>query len=137
VGIQWEYSENRTFKAWLSSLDSSAFSRLMPSGNGPYKLRNEQTVAANWNDLTSKSLNIAIRYDEMGISVGAGQTVWTCTTPQGLYYDPNEINCCDQWTSEMGSGHAGSADTMATPNWSYSAQPICSGENSHLYCIEQ
>jgi len=121
------------FKAWLSTDDQDAASRLTHSTQ-PYYLTNGVKVAQNWDDLLTPPLLAAINFTEKGEQAGATTTVWTATNPDGTNWP---VSDCTVWSSDGNNGYYGLRDaTDATWTKSGSSQQ-CKSKMAHLYCFQQ
>jgi hypothetical protein len=118
------------FKAWLSTVASSASDRLTHSSD-PYVLVDGTPVANDWDDLVDGSILVPINLDASGQLRGGD--VWTGTLPNGLPYTQDD---CSGFTN--GTDGIGLCGSTASTNgsWTASSTPECSLE-LRLYCIEQ
>lgn len=120
------------YKAWLSTSTVQPADR-MHHARGPYVRLDGQQIAADWEALTSSTLENPINVDEHGESVVAG--VWTGTTAAGTRI-PNTQHCSDweygdsQQTGWIGDGTA--TDAL----WTHGVETDC-GALVRLYCFEQ
>lgn len=136
------------YKAWLSTRLTTAASRLTHS-TGAYRLIDGTTVAANWDELVSGTLQNPIDHDELGHLysapsncgiVGGVLPVWTATTYEGVYEQAFDETCVN-WTEievggfygDGGVGNAQAADTF----WTESLCAIACVDHASLYCLEQ
>lgn len=126
------------FKAWLSTLSTSAASRLTHS-NEPYVLSNGVLVANDWADLTSGTLRHEFdqtESPELAPPNAAGScnplVFWTSTDERGSQFGGD----CDGWTttSEAVDGHLGVISTGAT--WSTFCFGGCD-TSAPILCLEQ
>lgn len=135
-----------TFKAWLSSSESSPATRFNNVAKaGPYRLvRNAETdgdnpppsVAASFTDLVtcnlpgSDCLQHAIDRTQRGGKVRLGTRVWTGTLSRGVAAP----DTCSGFTARE-DGVAGNL-LEATGAWTNAEVISCFGQG-HLYCFEQ
>lgn len=141
-----------TFKAWLSDSTTSAAQRLTHSAV-PYVDVWGRRVANDWYDLTSGTLQEAIKVDEKGYdytnalgcdpvfqAFGVG-SVWTNTRWDGTA--SGGPNCMD-WTDNRSNDQGGEGGLVgfycyATRGWTDPMNPATSGcaAERTLYCIQQ
>jgi len=120
------------YMAWVSSSEVQPADR-MYHARGPYMLVNGLQVAANWDALTSGTLERPINVNEMGDTMVAG--VWTGTDISGLRL-PNTQHCAD-WTYGDSDQTGWIGDCGATDaTWTRGIQTDCGGGGA-IYCIEQ
>ncbi len=121
-----------TFRAWLSTAETAAASRLLQS-QGRYVLVNGLVVAENWGGLVSGTLLHPINVDENSQT----QTLRTWT---GTLFDGQPAfgsDFCDGWTSFSGDFMGGTGiSTAVDASWSFFSHAGCAFD-LHLYCIEQ
>jgi len=122
-----------TFKAWLSDSNTSAATRLTHA-TMPYVLVDGTVVAANWDGLTSGSLQHAIDRDETGMH--SNSLVWTGSTPDGSLLHAS-VTCMD-WSSADFSYYGGYGGPTQTGSWTqvYDYGLSCKNFLS-VYCLEQ
>ncbi len=118
------------FKAWLSTMASSASDRLTHSSE-PYVLVDGTPVANDWDDLVDGSILVPINLDASGQLRGGD--VWTGTLPSGLPYTQGD--CAGFTNGTDGIGLCGTTASTAG-FWTANATPECSLA-LRLYCIEQ
>ncbi len=129
-----------TFRAWLSDSTTAASSRLTHA-TVPYVLTDGTLVAADWNGLTSGTLQAAILLTEAkGVPPTSATTcgtsaVWTGSStsgsPAGAY--------CANWAGvalDGGTGGVAGNATSTSNNWTDDCTAACTGQAA-LYCIEQ
>jgi len=125
-----------TYKAWLSTSDTSASSRLYHSPI-PYKLVDGMVIDDNWDDLTKEgsALNNPIYRTEQNVSSEPnGYAVWTGTSSSGEIVG---FDHCLDWTSASSTKTAPIGHSNITNfRWTFESTPDCSNLNS-LYCFEQ
>jgi len=120
------------YKAWLSTSTIQPADR-MHHARGPYIRLDGRQIAANWEALTSGTLENPINIAENGDLVEAG--VWTGTTTAGTRI-PNTQHCSDwEYGSSDQTGWIG--DSTATDAlWTHGVETDC-GALVMLYCFEQ
>jgi cysteine-rich repeat protein len=127
------------FVAWLSTMNMSAYMRLIPS-QLPYKrLGDFATVASGTGAFVDDMvLEAAISYDELGQSLGTETQcademiwVWTGTNVDGT----PATNHCVNWVSFAMAGQIGLA-TAATAQWTSGCGAPSCGKLARLYCVE-
>lgn len=120
------------YKAWLSTSEVQPADRLYHA-RGPYVLVNGLQVAANWDALTSGTLENPINVSEKSETVSAA--VWTGTDIKGLRI-PNTQHCSD-WTYNDSDQTGWFAVSTATDAfWTQAVESDC-GAKAALYCFEQ
>lgn len=131
-----------TYKAWLSTADEDAASRLSHA-TVPYRLPNGDKIADDWDDLTDGALSRNFcNFDEFGMEkqqvgciVSASGSTWTATAPDGTFTGPGS---CLGWTSS--SGGAGSArrgfNEQSNASWTSGIDGTCNAQKA-LYCFQQ
>jgi cysteine-rich repeat protein len=121
-----------TFRAWLSTAESSAADRLLHS-HGRYVLVNTLVVAENWDGLVSGTLLHPIDVDEM--SQTQSTRSWTGTLVTGEPAFASDF--CDGWTTFSGdlTGSTGIVPAVDA-TWSFFGEVSCDAD-LHLICIEQ
>lgn len=120
------------YMAWLSSSEVQPVDR-MYQARGPYVLVNGVQVAANWDALTSGTLEHPINVTEKNEVLEIA--VFTGTDISGLRL-PNTQHCSD-WTSNDLEKTAWIGDSSATDAlWTRGVEASCGGSGS-LYCVEQ
>jgi hypothetical protein len=124
-----------TYKAWLSDTTSSPSSRFVPS-NGPYRLVNGTTIAANWTDLTDGTLLAPISVTETGGGVGATDNTWTYTRMDGTPGGINTVHCKNWSTSAPISGGDVGGANFIDDLWTQAGGSSCDSA-CHLYCFQQ
>jgi hypothetical protein len=141
-----------TFKAWLSSMATTASERLTHS-TGPYVLTDGTRVASSWAGLTSGTLLHAIDLTETGkpapiptIMCGSANilpSAWTSTAPDGGLAGQKDT-CADWATNGLSYGATLGVVGQTNATWtagcgsesSVNNNPVCESTAS-LYCIEQ
>ena len=119
------------FRAWLSTVDTSAASRLNQA-SVPYVLVNGTRIAEDWDDLVDDELLEPIDLDAAG-QVQTGD-VWTGTLPSGQPYAEGD---CVAFASEASNIRSLCGSTMfADGRWSEAQTPFCS-TRLRLYCFQQ
>ena len=122
-----------TFRPWLSDSKTSAADRLFHSP-GRYVLVNGLVVAADWQALTSGTLELPINVTEKS-ETASGSAVWTGTLPSGQPAFGSSF--CDDWTNHSKLQKAGRGSKKQTDTWwTFFEQGDCGSEMA-LYCIEQ
>ncbi|MBK7823672.1 hypothetical protein [Nannocystis sp.] len=120
------------YMAWVSTSVVQPADR-MYHARGPYVLVNGQQVAANWDALTSGTLEHPINVTEKSETVNS--TVWTGTDITGMRI-PNTQHCSD-WTYNDSDQTGWAADGTATDAfWTRGAEVMC-GASAAIYCFEQ
>jgi cysteine-rich repeat protein len=120
------------YMAWVSTTEVQPADR-MHHGRGPYVLVNGLQVAADWDALTSGTLEHPINVNEMGETMVAA--VWTGTDITGLRL-PNTQHCSD-WTYGDSNQTGWIGDCGATDaTWTRGVESHC-GAGAAIYCIEQ
>jgi len=119
----------KTFKAWLSTYDTSPAERFAKDGS--FVTVKGDEIASSWDDLTDGSLATPI-LDEYGHAASA--YVRTATMPNGWL--ENETGTCGAW-SESGHGYSsGGHSSMMDMEWTFAVMLGCYQQAS-LYCVEQ
>jgi hypothetical protein len=135
-----------TFKAWLSSDDVTAASRLTHA-SAPYHLADGTPIAASWADVVGGLLQHPIDLDETGaLDTRAGScidaasvAVWTATAIDGGHvYNPIDANyTCTNWTLVgPGWGMLGSSG-QSDGRWTDAGCAEGCSTQGALYCFEQ
>lgn len=120
------------YMAWISTADVQPAER-MYHARGPYVLLNGKQIAADWDALTSGSLEHPINRTENGDTVDVA--VWTGTDITGERM-PNTQHCSD-WTYNDSDQTAWIADATATDIlWTRGVESYCGGLAA-IYCFEQ
>jgi len=120
------------YMAWVSTSVVQPADR-MYHARGPYVLVNGQQVAANWDALTSGTLEHPINVTEQSETVDVA--VWTGTDITGMRI-PNTQHCSD-WTYNDTDQTGWLADGTATDAfWTRGVEAIC-GASAAIYCFEQ
>ena len=120
------------YMAWISTATVQPADR-MYHARGPYVLANGLQVAANWDALTSGTLERPISVTEKNETIELA--VWTGTDVDGLRL-PGTKHCSD-WTSTDFHQYGWAADSTATDAfWTRGVEVDCGAEAS-LYCVEQ
>ncbi len=120
------------YMAWVSTSKVQPADRLYHA-RGPYVLVNGLQVAANWDALTSGTLENPINVSEKSETVSA--VVWTGTDITGLRL-PNTQHCSD-WTYNDSDQTGWLADSSATDAfWTRGVENPCNAEAA-IYCFEQ
>ncbi len=120
------------YKAWLSTSTVQPADR-MYHARGPYVRLDGQQIAADWDALTSGTLEHSISVDENGETVEIA--VWTGTTAAGTRI-PNTQHCSD-WEYGDSEQTGWIADSTATDAlWTHGVETPC-GALAALYCFEQ
>ncbi len=126
------------YLAWLSTVSTSPATRFSKS-TLPYRMPNEQILAANWAELTEGELQNRPNITEFGsdidsISICLGPLAWTCTQVDGSR--SNQFDCegwtisSDQYVGAVGNPH------HTDENWTDGCTMTCSSLR-HLYCFQQ
>src|SRR5262249_13321688 len=102
----------RQFLGWLGSASTNPAQRMV-HGRAAYVLPRGEVVAADWESLTSGSLQGLIAEDESGSLVGP-RSVWTGVTVDG---NSAGANCAD-WSTTEGTGRCG--NTASKTSWTNS-----------------
>lgn len=128
------------WKAWLSTGDLAASSRITHSAN-PYKLVDGKVVANDWNDLVDGTIQNPIIKDELGNVVTNGE-VWTNTRSNGGPYYGLPIQTCNDWTLDSGGSNSSvflSGNAFKTnAEWTNRVDVAWACSNQRrLYCFEQ
>lgn len=130
-----------TFRAWLSDGVNGPATRFLKS-TVPYRLPSGAEVAADWTDLTTGAVSVAISKTESGGPAPPGygpcgdgnDHVWSNTNGDGTSKAP----VCGGFTTTLGNGAWGRWST--TSNWtgwcSGGGDDPC-GLTSPIYCFEQ
>ena len=122
-----------TFKAWLSTTDTSPSKRFDTRFAGLYRLTSADAaiVAKGWKGLTSGTLLHAIDADESGAMIQ--QNVWTNTLPDGT---SASMEHCSSWTDNGDASTTIGKSSATDHSWTNSLPgQTCSGLN-RLYCFE-
>ena len=101
----------------------------------PYVRLDGARVAANWDDLTDKTLISPIYVDESGgrPSTDSGTLAWTGTEWDGTA----NLTDCNSWASDVSGVTGLLGETFRTDiNWSVRTIDNCN-LMGHLYCFEQ
>ena len=121
-----------SYRAWLSDSKTPAADRILHS-KGRYTLVNGIVVAADWDALTSGTIDHAINVNEMGETMIA--TAWTGTDITGMRM-PSTGHCTD-WTYNDSDQTGWLADASATDTlWTRGIESDCGGFAA-IYCVEQ
>jgi hypothetical protein len=119
-----------TFKAWLSTIATTANSRMTASPT-PYVRLDDTVVAATYAALTSGTLAAAIDVSDKGSTPTA--SVWTNTDVNGTSLGSD----CNLWVdgTSANSGIQGSTSST-TATWTSNGTANCNLLKA-LYCVEQ
>ena len=119
------------FRAWLSTLDTPAASRLTRA-NVPYVLVDGTRIAEDWDDLVDEELSEPIDLD----AAGQAQTgdVWTGTLPSGQPFPGGDCMAFSSGAANIRSLCGSTA--FADGRWSEAQTPFCS-TRLRLYCFQQ
>ena len=123
-----------TYKAWLSTTDTSPASRFDTRFTGPYRLTSDGApiVAMGWQGLTAGTLLHPIDAFENGAPVQDPKNVWTNTLPDGTKASDDD---CAGWTSQAGATTVGTS-TVTDATWTnLAAGQLCS-DARRLYCLQ-
>lgn len=128
------------YKAWLSThglpSESPYSGRFRRSGK-PYRLVNGTQIAANYDDLTDKTLAASINVTESGQTISGFLFAWTNTYADGWAISTASVNTCNAWQSNSASDGAHVGRISATnEEWSLMARPGCNA-SEYLYCFQQ
>lgn len=129
-------SGDATFRAWLSSSDTSAASRLHHSPE-EYILVDGTVVAENWDDLADGAIASAINLDELGGLAVETPRAWTNTTSSAA--SRGAADCAGWKSNTQGSkGHVGWV-VMTDAEWTQAIDFTPAGciQERRLYCVEQ
>lgn len=129
----------RAFRAWLSDSTMDAADRI-PHGTKPYRRTDGSVFATSWADLADGSLNLPLALDEEGNELTGSsfdKSVWTGTSPAGLYNDSS----CSDWVAETvtASGSFGESEATTVEWTEVPGEPIAESScnaQKHIYCIE-
>ncbi|MCY1007740.1 DUF4215 domain-containing protein [Nannocystis pusilla] len=126
-----------TFRAWLSTGDVDAASRLQHAER-PYKRIDGAPLADNWADLVDGTLLNPIVITELGDKVGVDSNcgicpVWTATTPMGVGLDDD----CSAWNAVLFDDVVVGECTVKDARWTQGCATRMCSLSSHLYCVEQ
>jgi len=142
------------YRAWLST-DLEWASQHLNHVGAPYLLVDgATTVAADWDELTSGTLQHAIDLTELGGPPPVGQAptegaaentclpgaalVWSETGPDGTN-QPQGYQCFDWTTTQTGLGASFGVATAVDASWTMACTAIVGacGSTAPLYCVEQ
>lgn len=126
------------YMAWISDPTGSPLSRFTKA-TVPYIRVDGTTIAQDWNDLTSGSLDHTLNMFEYGVTM-LGNHPWTCTDSSGAMKTDGTPAHCQQWSvkSSLVQGSVGDAtatDSAWTNDTSVSGGPCNGGQR--LYCFQQ
>lgn len=129
-----------TYKAWLSSANTSVASRFTKA-TAPYRLPGGETVAASWAELTSGNpLSHAIDQTEDGADVSGTNAnafrAWTNTTGNGGAGGADPNGSCANWTSDEAAPTGNFGKTTSTTQWTAGEFQQCPA-TARLYCFQQ
>lgn len=120
-----------TFKAWLSTLEVAAPSRLSQAPT-PYERTDGVRVTNDFDGFLGGSLLAPINRDEFGDP--ASGDVWTGTLSTG---EPYALDDCDGFNTSLSARHAQCGSTSSSgAAWTENIVPACSSL-LRLYCFEQ
>lgn len=121
-----------TFRAWISTPESSAFDNLVHSSE-PYVRVDGVQIALDWSDLIDGDLAAPLEVDEWGAVQNNGDcgNVWTNTIRDGKSHE----DACTGWTALQDSASLGRSD-MSNHSWTEGCIQDCL-KQYHLYCFEQ
>jgi hypothetical protein len=119
-----------TYRAWLSSFQTSANARLIHSAS-PYQRVDGMIIASNWTDLVDGILTAPINVNEFGVTVNVN--VWTGTSSAAS----STAADCSSWlsTASPTGGTIGNSGTIAA-SWSQNTNGGCNLLRA-LYCFQQ
>jgi len=130
------------YMAWLSTNGESPSTRMTQS-TVPYVRPDGAQIAPNWAGLIDGNLAVPINVTETGGPVPIGNTgcagggfptVWSATFANGT--SPGVGTNCSDWTSVMGGGQWGRADSTDSSWSAWCSGGICSWV-SPIYCVQQ
>ncbi len=120
------------WKAWLSETSLITPDTSFTHASVPYRLVDGTTIANNWTELTSGTLQHAIDLDETGAQ--ALVEVWTGTVRNGRA----EGDACSGWSTSSFSVNAEvGLSNMTDYRWTSAYLQPCDVASPHLYCFEQ
>lgn len=127
-----------TWVAWISSADVDALTRLAEDGRWVL-LDGSTEVFASRGTIQFGPLH-AIDLAESGVTLPAGELVWTNTDSLGRNSTAGQNNACDDWSAQTGLAAVG---VLFDPDfggpglsWTDTKQPRGCGSEYHLYCFE-
>ena len=127
-----------TWVAWVSSADVDALTRLAEDGRWVL-LDGSTEVFASRGTIQFGPLH-AIDLAESGVTLPAGELVWTNTDSLGRNSTAGQNNACDDWSAQTGLAAVG---VLFDPDfggpglsWTDTKQPRGCGSEYHLYCFE-
>lgn len=121
-----------TWVAWLSTWSGPNAAGRLAHATHPYVLVGGGVVAADWTDLTDKTIGVPIHNDETGAPADDAVTlVWTGTNTDGAGFSP----CCTDWT-ESNSGSMTGLTTAVDLKWTTAGGMTCD-QPGRIYCFEQ
>ncbi|MFZ6178167.1 DUF4215 domain-containing protein [Nannocystis pusilla] len=126
-----------TFKAWLSTGDVDAASRLHHADR-PYKRIDGAPLAEHWDDFVDGThlnpLNITEQGDEVGPGSECGVCpVWTATTPMGIGLDDD----CNAWSALLLDTVVVGECSVKDARWTQGCAQRKCNLFARLYCVEQ
>ncbi|MBK8263189.1 MAG: DUF4215 domain-containing protein [Nannocystis sp.] len=128
-------AQGQTYMAWLSTTNqgpAARFPEAVTAAAGPFKLLNNNLIAASWAQLIAGPLLRPIDRSEQNQTV-TKSTVWTNTTAKGA---PAGKGDCDNWNSFMGNPDGGIGYTDAQDAaWTDSKANDCAS-SARLYCFQ-
>ncbi|MFN8663138.1 MAG: hypothetical protein U0075_14720 [Thermomicrobiales bacterium] len=129
-----------TYAAWLSIGDgpneSPASGRFRHSGQ-PYTRLDGVTIADDWADLISGSLDAPLNVSETGTAAGPGTTVWTNTRADGTTGGDDPGADCLDWSTMSGiPGNVGDIG-YSSAQWTERSSNVLCWVLSRLYCFQQ
>jgi len=142
-----------TYKAWLSTEDEDAASRLSHA-TVPYRLPNGDKIADDWADLTDGTLSrtfcdgdeFSMRSVQTPCFNPSWQNVWTATAPDGSF---TGAGSCLGWASDapaagttrqgtvLGAGSGWTSDSTVSCTVSGSSTNTANTAYASLYCLQQ
>jgi hypothetical protein len=130
-----------TFKAWLSTTDSSPATTFSKSDTHGYAREDGTMIANNWVALTTGVLAAPISITEHGQTILSADVVWTGTSPAGTAHPMGIPNAdfCANWTTT--SPDYNQAVIIGTPTstgrqWT-DWRPVSCATTAHIYCFQQ
>jgi hypothetical protein len=128
-----------TWVAWVSSSEVDALTRL--ADDGRWNLLDGNTEVFASRGTIQFGPQHAIDLADTGVTLLAGETVWTNTDSFGKNSTDGQNDACDDWSAQTGLAAVGvlfDADFGGPGlSWTDTKQPLACGGEHHLYCFEQ
>jgi len=129
-----------TYAAWLSigsGVDESPATGRFRHAGQPYMRVDGVTIAEDWADLISGTLDAPLNVTETGTTLSGNTLILTNTLPEGMVGGSIPGADCQDWTTSMlGDANVGNS-AHSDSNWSVNGSGLCNVPIGRLYCFQQ